>query len=510
MSELASGPVNGSHSNGAADVMSDGEIPYDYDLLVIGGGSGGLACSKEAAHLGKRVAVCDFVSPSPQGTTWGLGGTCVNVGCIPKKLMHQSALLSEAVQDSEHYGWEPHPNLKHSWTKLIEGIQDHIGSLNWGYKVALRTAGVEYLNMKSSFVDPHTVACKDRKGKEVRKTAANFVIAVGCRPKYPDIPGAKEYGITSDDLFSLPNPPGKTLVVGASYIALECGGFLSSLGFETHIMARSVFLRGFDQELAEMIASYMEDHGSNMIRQCIPTKLEKLDSGRVKCTYKHLLSGMELSDDFDTVLFAIGREACTNTLGLDSAGVRVDMETGKIDAEAEQSNVPHIYAIGDVLLGKPELTPVAIQAGKLLAQRMFGGGTTQMDYVNVPTTVFTPLEYGCCGLSEEVAATKYGEDDIEVYLSYFKPLEWTLPHRDDNRCFAKIITRTSDSERVVGFHILAPNAGEITQGYSVAIKCGMTKEHLDATVGIHPTIAEEFTTMAITKRSGRDAKKTGC
>eukprot|EP00911_Craspedida_sp_UC1_P001152 UC1_evm1s866 len=196
--------------------------PYDYDLVVIGGGSGGLACSKRAAELGARVACLDFVKPSPAGTTWGLGGTCVNVGCIPKKLMHHAALIGKHLKDSKAFGWgleAPPPN---SWSGLVEGVQNHIGSLNWGYRVSLRDKNVTYLNAFGSFRDEHTLLTVNRRKKEKVITAANFVVATGGRPRLPDIPGAREFGISSDDLFSLAAPPGRTLVVGASYVALEC------------------------------------------------------------------------------------------------------------------------------------------------------------------------------------------------------------------------------------------------------------------------------------------------
>jgi len=330
---------------------------------------------------------------------------------------------------------------------------------------------------------------------------------MGGRPKYLDIPGAMEYGITSDDLFSLPKSPGKTLVIGASYVALECAGFLTGFGYDTTVMARSIFLRGFDQEMAELVAKYMEEAGTKFIRPSIPTKLVKLPSGKLQVFW--MQDGAEKSDEFDTVLCAIGRLAETTKIGLDKAGVVVDPSSGKIPAVNEQTNVPHIYALGDVLLGRPELTPVAIHAGRLLARRLFANSTRQMDYDNVPTTIFTPIEYGCCGLTEEDAISRYGGDNIEVFHSFFKPLEWTVAHKQDDACYCKLIVK-KDNDVVVGFHYVGPNAGEITQGYGVAMKAGAKKEHFDEAVGIHPTVAEEFTMLSVTKRSGSSAKKGGC
>jgi len=492
------------------DTQEPEEHKYDYDLIVIGGGSGGLAASKEAAKFGKKVAVFDFVKPTPKGTTWGLGGTCVNVGCIPKKLFHTAALIGESIkQDAKNYGWQVPEEVKHNWEDLTNNIQDYIASLNFGYRTELRDKKVEYINAYATFVDPHTVEATDRKGEKKKYTARRFVVCTGGRPRYPGIPGDKEHGITSDDVFSLLEAPGKTLVVGASYVALECAGFLRGLGYPVTVMARSIFLRGFDQQIAEMIADYMNGHGTDFIRPAVPTRVELVD-GKKRVFYLEGDSKEEKHADYDTVLWAIGRNAETTAIGLDKAGVHVDKATGKLETVNERTNVPHIYAIGDVLKDKLELTPVAIAAGRLLARRLYNGGETLMDYRAVPTTIFTPLEYGCVGLAEEDALKQYGEKNIEVYHSYLKPLEWTIPKREDNKCYAKLIVNKADNERVVGFHTLGPNAGEVTQGFGAAIKCGATKADFDATIGIHPTFAEEFTTLSITKSSGISPLKKGC
>ncbi|KAM9293230.1 thioredoxin reductase 1, cytoplasmic isoform 4-T6 [Morus bassanus] len=504
---------------------------YDYDLIVIGGGSGGLAAAKnenwsplmgdeavgkqqEAAKYEKKVMVLDFVMPTPLGSSWGLGGTCVNVGCIPKKLMHQAALLGQALQDSRKFGWQFTEEVKHNWMTMTEAVQNYIGSLNWGYRVALREKNVTYENAYGEFVGPHTVKATNKRGVAKLYTAERFLIATGERPRYLGIPGDKEYCISSDDLFSLPYCPGKTLVVGASYVALECAGFLAGLGLDVTVMVRSILLRGFDQDMANKIGEYMEEHGINFIREFVPIKVEQIEEGtpgRLKVIAKSTKGNQIIEGEYNTVLLAIGRDACTRKIGLDKVGVKINEKTGKIPVnDEEQTNVPYIYAIGDILQDKLELTPVAIQAGRLLVRRLYAGATSKCDYVNVPTTVFTPLEYGACGYSEETAVEKFGEENIEVYHSHFWPLEWTVPSRDNNKCYAKIICNIQDNERIIGFHVLGPNAGEITQGFAAAIKCGLTKEQLDSTVGIHPVCAEIFTTLSVTKRSGENILQAGC
>ncbi|KAI5716191.1 hypothetical protein M8J76_002464 [Diaphorina citri] len=521
---------------------------YDYDLLVLGGGSGGLAAAKEAAAHGRKVIVLDYVIPSPQGTTWGLGGTCVNVGCIPKKLMHQAALLGEAVKDAVAYGWEI-PNVKsvqHNWANLREAVQNHVKSVNWVTRVMLRDKKVDYLNALGKFIDQHSVEATMKNGEKKTLTAENILIATGGRPNYPNIPGAKEHCISSDDIFSLEKPPGKTLVVGAGYIGLECAGFLNGLGFNATVMIRSVPLRGFDQQMAKLICEEMAEGGVHFLHKCLPLSVTKLADGKLKVQYKNVAEDKVFEDTYDTVLMAIGRRALTEETAVSNAGVKVIPENAKIDSDNEQTNIPNVFAVGDVLHEKPELTPVAVQAGKLLAARLYGNGTTQMDYQNVATTVFTPLEYGCVGLSEEkaeelygadnlemdyqiVATTVftpleygcvglseekaeelYGADNLEIYHAYYKPTEFFIPQRNPQRCYLKVVCERAAPQKVLGMHFIGPNAGEVIQGYAAAVKCGLTFETLESTVGIHPTLAEEFTRVTITKRSGEDPTPQSC
>merc|ERR1719421_122644 len=307
------------------------------------------------------------------------------------------------MKDAASYGWEA-PDAKHNWETMVNNVQAHIKSLNFGYRSELMTNAVKYYNAFATFTDAKSVTCVDKKGKETKITADAFVIAVGGRPKYPDIPGAKEHCLTSDDIFALKTPPGKTLVIGASYVALECAGFVHGTGFDTTVMMRSIPLRGFDQQMAGNIKRYMEEEGIKFINQCVPLSVELTAAGRklVKFTSTTGEASAVQEAEFDTVLIATGRDVCTSNIGIETAGVSVNPKNGKIPTVNEQTNVPHIYAIGDVIDGDAlnppsaltELTPVAIQAGKLLAARLYGGGTLTMSYHNVPTTVYTPLEYG--------------------------------------------------------------------------------------------------------------------
>jgi len=493
----------------------DGYTPghgMDYDVVCVGGGSGGLAFASEAAKLGVRVALLDFVKPTPHGTKWGLGGCCVCVGCIPKKLMHTAALLGEALEDAPDFGWAATgPRPANDWAVLREHVQDHIRSLNFGYRVKMREDGVTYLNKLGRFTGPNELECTDKKGRTSTIRAPRFVVAVGGRPTPLSCPGG-ELAISSDDLFSLEASPGRTCVVGAGYVALECAGFLAGLGLEVTVLVRSVPLRAFDRDCADRVAAHLESRGVRILRGVQPASIERsAASGALAVAFTDGGRG-----EFDTVLAAIGRTADTAQLGLGALpGVEVNASNGKVAAPVgEQTGAPHVYAIGDVVDGRPELTPVAIQAGRLLARRLFAGETAAMDYHLVPTTVFTPLEMGTVGLSEDEALARFGEDGVDVYLSEFAALEWSLSERrKDHPAYAKVVVRRgggAEDGRVLGLHFVGPSAGEVIQGFAVALRLGATIADLQDTVGIHPTIAEEFTLLKVTRRSGESAAKTAC
>jgi len=433
------------------------------------------------------------------------------VGCIPKKLMHFASLTGELRHDMVECGWSIDANAGHDWSKMLQNVNNYIRGLNWGYKKALIKAGVKVIPKLARFEDAHTLVLTDSKGVESKETARRILIAVGGRPQYLEVPGSRECCISSDDLFWRTKPPGKTLVVGAGYIAMECSGFIRGMGHETSVMVRSTPLRNFDQDMIGRVVEAMTDQGINFLMKTAPSKFEKLDDGRVKVYWQHLETKEEFSDTFDTVLQAIGRYADSKQLNLDAVGVQ--HKDGKIlvDRKTMQTTAEGIFAIGDVCKDSPELTPVAIREGTLLADRLYVGGTKSVNYDLIATTIFTPLEYAAIGYSEERAIEKLGKENVEVYHTAFKPLEWNfLKSHKDSLCYTKLIVDTSQNEKVVGFHFAGPNAGEVMQGYAVAVTAGLTKHAFDETIGIHPTCAEEVVGLAVKKSEQAVVVKDGC
>eukprot|EP00300_Choanocystis_sp_HF-7_P006036 c14440_g1_i1.p1 GENE.c14440_g1_i1~~c14440_g1_i1.p1 ORF type:complete len:485 (-),score=119.79 c14440_g1_i1:14-1255(-) len=400
---------------------------------------------------------------------------------------------------------------------MVATVQDYIKSLNFSYRNGLRSNNVEYVNAFGKLSDANTISFEQRTPtlsnlnpdpvvKSV--TAKNILIATGTRPLFPNIPGI-QHAISSDDLFSLPTPPGKTVVIGGSYVGLECGGFLTHLNFDTTVVLRSIPLRGFDRQAADKVVSLMHRTGTRFIESAVPIAIEKLGEADLVVTFQNS-SGKIWRENFNTVLIATGRGAKTQSLGLEQCGVKTN-QSGKLVCTLDQTSISSIFGVGDVVQGQPELTPVAIRAGELLADRLFGGSTEHLNLEYVPTCVFTPFEYGCVGLSEEAAIAKYGEDEVEVYLSEFSPLHasaahWRAVSGDDLEpaCLSKLVCLRSKNNKVVGFHFVGPDAGEVTQGFALALTLGATKIDFDRMLGIHPTNAESFASLEVTKRSGRD------
>jgi len=460
---------------------------------------------------GKDVAIIDFVKPSPLGTKWDIGGTCVNVGCIPKKLMHFAALMKQNMINANSYGWDiDGKSIKHDWETLANAVQMHVRSLNWGYKVQLAGKSIQYINGYGKFLDKNKVTVTNRRGKTTVIESENIVVAVGLRPKFPNVPGAKELCMSSDDIFWKKESPGKTLVIGGSYVGLECAGFLHGLNLDATVMIRSIPLRGFDMQMAKLVTDYMEEEGIKIQWSRSPVSFTRTDSGKIRVDSKST-EGETFSEEFDSVLIATGREPAIDDMGLEQAGILRNSSTGKIIVNSlEETNVDGVFAIGDVAQDRPELTPVAIKSGKMLAERLFSDSNTPMVYENIPTTVFTPLEYSCIGLSEDEATEKLGAENIEIYHCFYRPLEFAIPNQNSEQCFIKLVCSLDKNTPILGLHFLGPSAGEVMQGFSCAFSAGLTYNQLMNNVGIHPTSAEEFVKMNITKRSGADPKVTGC
>ena len=444
----------------------------EYDLLVIGGGSGGLAHAQRAAEYGARAAVIEY---GP------LGGTCVNVGCVPKKVMWYAAEMQHHLDHAADYGFDIDVR-GHDWASLKARRDAYVTRLNGIYENNLDRRGVDFIQGAAHFVDPHTLAVGDEHYR-----AERIAIATGGRPMVPDIPGAG-YGIVSDDFFTLEEQPQRVLIAGSGYIAVELGGVFNALGSDVNIVVRKDgIVRSFDAMLGEEVMEAMEASGIRFDIRVIPESLEKTDGGLVMTSVDGRRFG-----PVDCVLWAIGREPNSDTLGLDAAGVHTD-EQGFIPVDKYQAtNVGHIFAIGDVT-GAQALTPVAIAAGRRLADRIYGKMEGRhLDYRLVPTVIFSHPPMGTVGMTEAEARAEHG-DAVKVYLSRFTPMYYALGEKKQ-RSIMKLITMGSD-ERIVGCHVIGDGADEMMQGFAVAIRMGATKKDFDDTVAIHPTSAEELVTM---------------
>lgn len=429
--------------------------------------------------------------------------------------MHHAAHVGQVIQDSSAYGWTRTERVKHDWSAMVERVQSYIKQQNFKCRAELLENNVVYYNAHARFVDSHTLVLKDSKGITQTITANQIVLSTGCRPRYPDIIGA-EHILTSDDIFSHAASPGKTLVVGGSHVALECAGFISGTGCNTTVMMRSIPLRGFDHQMAKMVKNDMTERGVTFIVGCTPSRIDLLEDKRLLVHWNNTSNVLQ-QDTFDTVLYAIGRQATTDSLDLNNAGITVD-SSGKIPTRNNQTNVSHVYAIGDVCLEsgssdiKLELTPLAVQAGKLLADRLYARGTRNLKLDLIPTAVYTPMEYAFVGMSEEDAVATYGKDQLRIFHSRFIPLNNQLVDNITGSAYVKLICATMDDDRVVGLHFCGPDAGEVVQGFALAMRCGATKRDFDETIGVHPTTAEQLLALDALKSDDNpiQAVKCGC
>jgi glutathione reductase (NADPH) len=447
-------------------------MKFDFDLAVIGGGSGALACAQRAAEYGARVVLIE---------SHRLGGTCVNVGCVPKKIMWNAAQLAQGALDAADYGFDL-TLAGHDWAALRAKREAYIGRLNEIYAKNLQKRKVELIRGRGVLRGPQRVQVGVRE-----LSAAQVVLATGGRPMVPAVPGAA-LGMTSDGFFALTERPRGVAVVGAGYIAMELAGVFSALGTHTTlVLRREHALREFEPLLGETLLQIQRDEGMEIAIRAVPRELRRTEQGLTL----DLADGRALGP-FDAVLWAIGREAVTDCLGPEPQPVRRDAR-GFIATDAwQQTSVPNVYAIGDVA-GRAQLTPVAIAAGRRLSDRLFGGqADRKLDYENIPTVIFSHPPIGTVGLTEAQARERFGAA-VKVYRSGFVPLYYAMTTRKP-RTEIKLITAGAE-ERVVGLHVIGDGADELLQGFAVAVRMGATKRDFDDTVAIHPTSAEEIVTM---------------
>jgi glutathione reductase (NADPH) len=443
---------------------------YDYDLFTIGGGSGGVRASRFAAQYGARVAIAE-------ASYWG--GTCVNVGCIPKKLLSYSAHFHEDFSDAAGFGWSVGAT-RVDWRALIAAKDLEIARLNGIYRKLLTGAGAELIDGHARIEDAHTVSVNGK-----RYSAQHILVATGGKPTLPSIPG-NELGITSDQFFHLAALPQRTIVLGGGYIAVELASILNGLGSEVTLVYRGKsLLRGMDTELGIFLAEEMRKKGVTIL---LENNIESITAEAGGSKQVRLVDGTKIS--VDCVLFATGRHANTSGIGLENAGVELK-DSGAVSVDAHFcTSVASIHAIGDVI-ERVALTPVALAEGMVVAARLFGPDPRTMSYDNIATAVFSHPQVATVGLSEE-AARKKGMA-LRIFKSDFRALKHTMSGNAE-RSFMKLVV-DAESDRVLGVHMVGAEAGEILQGFAVALQCGATKAQFDSTIGIHPTVAEEFVTM---------------
>ncbi|KAG5640473.1 hypothetical protein DXG03_008542 [Asterophora parasitica] len=459
-----------------------------YDYVLIGGGSGGSGSSRRAALYGKKVAVVE-VHPY-------LGGTCVNVGCVPKKIMWHAADLQDTIaHHAPGYKFSGLEAPKFDWAAFKVQRDAYIRKLNGIYATNFDKEGVEYHHGYGRLTSPTSVEVTRPDGKKYTLNADNITITVGGTPTIPSddvIPGAS-LGIDSDGFFELAEQPKRVAVIGAGYIAVELAGVFNSLGTETHLLIRGeTVLRTFDPTIQETLTPWLQKTGVNLHKT---TNVTKIEGNKGQTLTVHTDKGEKI--EVDTVLWAIGRHALTKDLGLETAGVKTNKKGDIIVDEYQNTNVPGIYAIGDVQ-GKALLTPVAIAAGRRLSNRLFGPDKfkdDKLDYHNIPTVVFSHPTIGTVGLTEPEAREKYGDDAVKIYKSSFRALYFAMIAEEHKEPTVYKLVTVGPEERVVGVHIIGLGSDEVLQGFSVAVKLGATKKDFDDTVAIHPTSAEELVTL---------------
>ncbi|MBD2665338.1 glutathione reductase [Richelia sinica FACHB-800] len=452
-------------------------MTYDFDLFVIGAGSGGIATARRAAEYGAKVGIAEFDR---------LGGTCVNRGCVPKKLMVYASHFADIFAESQGYGWSPVASSL-NWEKMITAVNNEVTRLNGIYQRMLDNSQVELFPAYAKLIDAHTIAV----GEDRQVTADKILIAVGGQPVKPNIVGI-EHALTSDDVFNLKAQPQRIVILGAGYIGSEFACILNGLGTEvTQIIRGDMILRGFDDDLRSEIQQAMINHGIRIVNHTEQVAIEK-DAEGVKVTVRQAGQEAETVVADAVSLAALGRLPNTKNLGLENTKVQMRENGAIIVDEYSLTAEENIYAVGDCT-NKINLTPVAINEGRAFADTVFGGKSRTMSYENIPTAIFTYPEAATVGLTEAEARKKYGDDAIKIYRSRFRPMYYTLAGKDEKTMMKLVVDQNTD--QVLGAHMVGNHAAEIIQGVAIAVKMGATKADFDATVGIHPSSAEEFVTM---------------
>lgn len=449
-------------------------MTYDFDLFVIGAGSGGIATARRAAEYGAKVGIAEFDR---------LGGTCVNRGCVPKKLMVYASHFPDIFAEAKGYGWSAVESSL-NWEEMITRVNNEVTRLNGIYQRMLDNSKVQIYQGRAKFVDNHTLEIGEDK-----VTADKILIAVGGTPTRPNIPGI-EHALISDDLFKLNPQPQRVVLLGGGYIGCEFACILHGLGTEVvQVIRQEKILRGFDEDLRTEIQEGMIRHGIRIINHAELVEITKTDDGinvKVKTDKEENIFADAIS------LAALGRKPNTDNIGLENTGVKVDAAGMILVDNYSRTAEEHIYAVGDCT-SKIQLTPVAINEGRALADTVFGGKSRVMSYENIPTAIFTNPEAATVGLTEAEAIAKYGSDRIKIYRSRFRPMYYTLAEKDEKTMMKLIVDQETD--QVIGAHMVGDHAAEIIQGVAIAVKMGAKKADFDATVGIHPSSAEEFVTM---------------
>ncbi|RZF46705.1 hypothetical protein LSTR_LSTR002568 [Laodelphax striatellus] len=498
------------------DLLEGDSTEYDFDLIVVGGGPGGIAAAMEARVTGCKVAIFDFVKRSERGCRWGVGGTCLNVGCIPRNMFCHAALMKDNVRDSFKYGWENSDKahvVDFSWKTLVSTVHDYIISQNEQITEMFQMKGIVYHNKFVTFIDKHTVKASDDFGRCCGKiyTAQNFVVATGLTPILPDFPGSK-YVITIRDLFHIKENPRKVLIIGSALICLECAGFMAVLNINVTVCSEKDLLENFDRNCVNRVMQHLRCLGVKFYTGYKVESVVKLEEEDI-IEYEYLVKMRNLEsecnnqpyffiEEFAVVFAAVGRVSTAKQLNVEQLEVQLTNDkTRKIIVdEMNRTNCRTIYAVGDVAAGISCRSSYTLtrKTASLVVRNLMLGTQFTVDRRSIPIVLHTPIMYGCVGLSEEAAVQQLGIDHIDVYESEVVPIEWKISRKMiGTPCYAKVICKTFENDKVIGLHYIGPNASEVLPSFALAVKMGCTKKDLDSMLGVTTSNARLFTKLKL-------------